>query len=306
MTDITTFPVLFTSGGVPLTGTVYRLGDDLTGRQPAVLVTGSWLTVKEQMAHHYASALAARGLTAMTFDFTGFGQSGGELRQAELPSRKIADIAAAAAFASTLSFVRPGGVGYLGVCASAQYGLAAVAQGARISSYASVAGWFHDTRSVAPFYGGDAGVAARIQRGAEATQRYLQDGEVVMVPAYENGNDRAGMFFELDYYADAGRGAVPEWPNRMAELSWLPWLTFSGHALAEHVAVPSLFVHSDGCVFPDAIESLRTRMRGPVEVLWGEGGQTDFYDLPAQVAFAVEALVPHFTGTLGRAEDLVA
>jgi hypothetical protein len=59
-----------------------------------------------------------------------------------------------------------------------------------------------------------------------------------------------------------------------------------------------LFVHSDGCVFPEHIETLRSRMRGPVDVVWGEGAQTDFYDQPDQVAFACDALEPHFLATL--------
>jgi hypothetical protein len=46
-----------------------------------VLVTGSWLTVKEQMPDAYPAVLAEPGFTAVTFDFAGFGQSGGDLRQ---------------------------------------------------------------------------------------------------------------------------------------------------------------------------------------------------------------------------------
>lgn len=43
-------------------------------------------------------------------------------------------------------------------------------------------------------------------RAREAVERYLKNGEVVIVPAYEAGNDRAGMFFPLDYYANPDRG----------------------------------------------------------------------------------------------------
>ena len=296
---MTTFPVVFESNGALLAGRVHRSGDDLLERQPAVLVTGSWLTVKEQMADHYAAALAARGYTAITFDFAGWGESGGEPRQLELPSRKIADIAAAARFAASLSFVRPGGVGYVGVCASAQYALAAIASGAPITSFGSVAGWFHDTSSVAPFYGGVDGVRDRLDRAAVALGRLRSDGEIVTVPAYEANNDRAGMFLEMDYYANPARGAVPSWRNEMAEASWLPWLTFDGLSAADAVSVPTLFVHSSGCVFPSHIEALRGRLRGPAEVAWGEGTQIDFYDQPAQVSFAVEALDAHLTTTLG-------
>jgi uncharacterized protein len=299
----TTFPILFSSGGVPLAGRVHRPAGDLAERQPAVIVTGSWLTVKEQMPDHYAAALAERGLTAVTFDFAGWGKSGGEPRHYELSNRKIADITAAAAFVSTLSFVRHGRIGYLGVCATSQYGLSAIARGAPIASFASVAGWFHDTASVAPFYGGQAGIDTRLRRAEAALDRYLRTGELVTVPAYDPGNDRAAMFLEMDYYANPARGAVPEWPNEMAEMSWLPWLTFDGLSPASSVDVPALFVHSDGCVFPDHIETLRRRLRGPVAVAWGEGTQTDFYDRPAQMAFALDAVTEHFTATLTAPDE---
>ena len=108
------FPMVFPADGASLVGRVYRNVDDLVTPQPAVVVTGAWLTVKEQMARTYALRLAEQGITAFTFDFTGFGQSGGAPRQLELPARKIADIAAAADFLSTMSFVREGGVGLRG------------------------------------------------------------------------------------------------------------------------------------------------------------------------------------------------
>ena len=100
------FPMVFPANGASLVGRVYRNVDDLVTPQPAVVVTGAWLTVKEQMPRTYALRLAEQGITAFTFDFTGFGQSGGAPRQLELPARKIADITAAADFLSTMSFVR--------------------------------------------------------------------------------------------------------------------------------------------------------------------------------------------------------
>ena len=108
------FPMVFPADGASLVGRVYRNVDDLVTPQPTVVVTGAWLTVKEQMARTYALRLAEQGITAFTFDFTGFGQSGGAPRQLELPARKIADIAAAADFLSTMSFVTEGGVGLRG------------------------------------------------------------------------------------------------------------------------------------------------------------------------------------------------
>lgn len=294
-------PFLFLNGDVPLMAHLHRSVEDLIQPQSAIVVTGSWLTVKEQMPDRYAAALAERGYTVFTFDFTGWGASGGSTRHAEVPTRKIEDIAAVARAVSTLSFVRPGGVGHLGVCASSQYALRAIAQGAPITSFASVAGWFHDGATVTPFYGGREGVAMRLGRAAEALQIYRRTGEVRMVPAYEYGNDRAAMFLDMPYYGEPGRGAIPEWSNEMAEFSWLYWLTFDALSVAPQVSVPTMLVHSDGCVLPDNVRTLTTSLAGPVELVWADGGsQLDFYDQDEQVNFAVDAVDKHFRSTLPR------
>jgi uncharacterized protein len=294
---VTTTSFLFFSGGVPLVGRMHRhpaAGDE---RQPAVVVTGSWLTVKEQMPDRYAAALAERGYTALTFDFAGFGQSGGEPRQLESPTRKIADLAAAVAYAQSLSLVRPGPPAVLAVCASAQYALAAAARGVPMAAFCSVAGWFHDLPSATPLYGGEDGVAERLRRADDALERYLAGGEVVTVPAYDPDDERAGMPMPLDYYADADRGRVPAWRNEMAEMSWRPWLTFDGLAAAATATVPTHFVHGDGAVLPDNVRAVADRMGAGTT--WLDGEQVDFYDRPAQVAAAVAAAEAHFRKELG-------
>ena len=293
------FPMVFPADGASLVGRVYRNVDELVTPQPAVVVSGAWLTVKEQMARTYALRLADQGMTAFTFDFTGFGQSGGGPRQLELPARKLADIAAAADFLSTMSFVRDGSVGYVGICASAQYALAAIARGARIRSFVSIAGWYHDAASVASFYGGPEGARLRIGRAREALETWARSGDVRMVPAYRPGDDRAGIFFELDYYANPRRGAVPEWKNELAEMSWLFWLTFDGMRSAAEVSVPTLMVHSDGCVFPEYAKAVYAALTGPKQIEWTKGNQIDFYDQEDQVGSAVPLTVSHFRRTLG-------
>jgi fermentation-respiration switch protein FrsA (DUF1100 family) len=289
------YEIFTPSGG--LAARIFRDVDDLATPRPAIVVTGSWLTVKEQMADLYAARLAEAGFTAVTFDFSGFGASAGEPHQAELPTRKIGEIVAVAQALSTASFVSGEVVGHLAVCASAQYTLKALQRAAPIAAFASVAGWFHDAATVAPMYGNAAGVAARLERGQAALAGFQQHGTVRTVPAYAEGNDRAGMFLPLPYYGDAKRGAVPAWRNEMAELTWLYWLTFDGLAGARDVATPAVFVHSDGCVLPDNVRAVAAAMPA-AELVWGEGSQIDFYDQPAQVDFAVAAAVRHFRAHL--------
>jgi hypothetical protein len=81
-----------------------------------------------------------------------------------------------------------------------------------------------------------------------------------------------------DYYANASRGAFPAWKNEMATLSWTPWLLFNGLSAADRVDTPALFVHSDGCVFPDHVRLVHSKLRGPKKLVWTAGTQSDFYD----------------------------
>src|SRR5262245_35548500 len=182
-------PFTFFRGDLRLAGSLFRNTDRLDVRQPAIIVTGSWLTVKEQMPELYATRLAERGYTAFTFDFSGFGESAGDPRQAEIPDRKIADIIAAADFLSTLSLVEPDTLSHLAICASAQYGLAALARGSCVRRFISVAGWYHDTTSVAAFYGGLPGVARRLEVARAALDRYRSTGDLETVPAYKPGDE---------------------------------------------------------------------------------------------------------------------
>jgi hypothetical protein len=57
---------------------------------------------------------------------------------------------------------------------------------------------------------------------------------------------------------------------------------------------------------PRPHRDLRRRLRGPVDVAWGNGPQTDVYDQPDQVAFAVDALTEHFTATLTTRKEVTA
>ena len=293
---MTTTPFLFFSGGVPLAGRMHRNPAAGLDRQPAVLVTGSWLTVKEQMPDRYAAELARRGWTALTFDFAGFGESGGEPRQLESPTRKMADLAAAVAYARSLSLVAAGPPALLAVCAGAQYGLAAAAAGLELAAFCSVAGWFHDLPTAAPLYGGVEGITSRLERADAALEHYRRDGSVLTVPAYDPDDERAGMPMPLSYYADPARGAVPAWSNAMAEMSWRPWLTFDGLAGAS-AAVPAHFVHGDGAVLPDNVRTIAARM--DAGTTWLDGEQVDFYDRPELVDPAVEAADAHFRTVLG-------
>jgi uncharacterized protein len=114
--------VTFQSEGEKLVGNLYlpanyKAGDKL----PTVIVTGAWMTIKEQMPAIYAQKLADQGFAALAFDFRTFGESGGELRDFESPTDKIADIKNAISYLQTVDAVDADRIAGLGICASAGY-----------------------------------------------------------------------------------------------------------------------------------------------------------------------------------------
>jgi hypothetical protein len=154
--------VSFSSAGVRLVGDPHRA----EGPGPAVVVTGSWTTVKEQMATRYAAGLAERGGSALALEFRGWGESGGEPRDPESPGRKAEDIAAAAGHLADRG--DPGGaVGALGGWAGAGCTAVAAAGSSVIRPVAMVAPWPHDRSLVPPVYGGEEGVERLPTRAAE-------------------------------------------------------------------------------------------------------------------------------------------
>ena len=287
---ITVTPLTFHRGSTRLVGRLYRNTPDWTVRQPGVLVTGSWLTVKEQMPDLYARQLAELGYTAFTFDFSGFGESEGEPRQAELPDRKIGDLIAAADFLSTLSPIEPRSVAHLAVCASAQYGLAALARGARIARFVSIAGWFHDLAGLRPFYGGEAGIAERLDAGqprrAHARDvRHRRDGARLPGRRHVGGDVlRARLLRQPEPWCGpvvAQRDGAPcRGPTGSCS-------TACGPRIRSHDAGP---VHPLGRLRLPRQRPFGARLPARAKrLVWSDGTQTDYYDQPAQVRTAVAA-----------------
>ncbi|WP_206781945.1 alpha/beta hydrolase [Bailinhaonella thermotolerans] len=268
------------------------------GGFPAVVVTGSWTTVRQQMPALYARRLAERGHLALAFDFRGYGDSSGTPRDVESPDQKAADIRNAVTFLAGHAQADPGRIGALGLCAGAGYTAAAAARDERLRSLALVAPWLHDAELVEALYGGPEGVAVRRKAGEEAARRWRETGEVTYVPAVSTTDPEAAMYGPFDYYLDPRRGAVPQWCNRFAVMAWPGWLAFNPIAAAPEIHAPALLVHSEAAAIPEGARRFHEALAGPKEFVWTTGGQLDFYDQEPAVTTAVDAAVDHFTATL--------
>ncbi|MER8959187.1 CocE/NonD family hydrolase [Mesorhizobium sp. M0701] len=251
--------VAFASYGEQIIGELYLPEDmDAAKPRPALVVTGAWMTVKEQMPARYAREMADRGFVALTFDFRGWGESGGIRRQYEDPNAKIADIEAAVAYLSRRPEADQDRIGGLGICASSGYMVTAAAENAAIKSVALVAPWLQDAEVVEQAYGGRNGVVRLEAVGDAAEAEYRRTGKQAFLPAASLTDERAIMF-KVPYYTEPDRGMLPAWRNEADPAFWRGWLRFDAIQAAPRLHQPFLMVHSEATMSPNSISTIVPR-----------------------------------------------
>lgn len=288
--------VEFDSEGSRIYGHLYYPEEYQAGTKfPAVIVSGSWTTVKEQMAGLYAKKLAEHGFITLAFDFRNFGESEGEPRFFENPESKVTDIRNAVSYLASLPEVSSQRIGALGVCAGSMYTLIAASQDSRIQSVVTAASWLHDAEAVKLFYGGEEGVQEKIIAARAAKKKYRETGTVDYIPTISTTDQSAAMYGPYDYYLNPERGAIPEWSaDKFAVMSWENWLTLDPMPSAAKLYAPTLMIHSDGAVLPQYTKNYFNSIAADDKKLhWIETElespfhQFSFYDQEAEVGEAV-------------------
>jgi fermentation-respiration switch protein FrsA (DUF1100 family) len=294
--------VNFKSGGQTLVGQLYiPAGVSRANPGQAAVVTGAWMTIKEQMAGRYAQELAQRGIVALAFDFRSWGESGGQPRAMENPKAKTEDIRAAVAYLGTRADVDPKGISGLGVCASAAYMAQAAATTPALRSVALVAPWLHDRAIVDAVYGGVASVQSLIAAGRKADAHYKATGEATLLTAAST-TDKTAVMFNVPYYTETNRGLIPQWENKFNVASWEAWLTLDAMPTAPKLKTPLLIVHSEAAAIPQGARQFYAAVTAPKRQLWLDGaGQFDFYDRAPIVNRAADAVAQHFRSNLSAA-----
>jgi len=284
--------VNFNSEGAKLTGNLYLPPNfDESKKYPAIVVSGSWTTVKEQMAGLYAEKLANEGFITLAFDFRNFGESEGEPRFYESPQLKKADIKNAVSYFEAHSNVNNEKIGVFGVCAGAMYTLMAASEDDRIKSVVTAASWLHDAEAVKLFYGGEEGVTEKLSAAREAKKEYAEHGVVEYIPTISTEDSSAAMYGPYDYYLNPERGATSKWSeDKFAVMSWEDWLTADPMTTAKELDKPTLMIHSDGAVLPENTKKYFEQIpTGDKKLHWMETElespyhQFSYYDQDAEV-----------------------
>ena len=293
--------VSFDRNGVALAGDLYMPDDfKANGRYRAVIVEGSFTSVKEQMPGTYARKIADEGFVALAFDYSHYGQSAGEPSQLEAPAEKLADLQAAVTYLTGLPYIT--GVGMVGICTSAGNAASLGAEDVRVGALATVAAFLPSPALYKSMFG-EEGLAQRKAASARARAKYEQTGEVDFVPAYSE-TDRSAVNYRpagaYDYYLNPLRGNVPEYRNEAAVMGLEQFLEFDPVSQASAITTPTIIVHSDGCAFPDEARRLYDGLAGEKELVWADGNHFDYYDSEKQIDNAVANISRFFRPHLLR------
>ena len=279
--------VSFEVHGETIVGTLYLPEGD--GKHPAVITDGPLTSVKEQVAGHYAKALAERGFVALAFDHRYFGESGGAPRQFESPPAKIEDMRAAIDLLVSRPEVDAGQLAVVGVCAGAGYAAGAVAADERVRAFGAVAGFFHDA-AMQKVWMGD-GYEKALADAQAAKQRYEETGEADTIPAVGKQGPVAMPLAEAYEYYGTPRGAVPNYVNAFATMSRVDTLPYDAQGFAGSITVPTLIIHSEKALAPALARKFHEALAGTKRIEWLESqGQIDFYDDPGRISAASDLL----------------
>lgn len=267
--------------------------------RPAVVLTGPFTGVKEQVAGHYGQAIAREGFVTLAFDHRNFGASDGRRPQHEDAAGKLADLTAVTSFLAGHPAVDAARIGCVGICVGGGYALRHSAFDPRIKALALVAAAFNDPRNMRAGMGES--YRSLMASFADVAEREYATGVVEYIQAVSNvdGEDAAMPGMEPFEYYGTSRSAAPGWRNEMTRLSVRELLTFDAAMGADFIApTPTLIVHgrTDAFCSPDDADAIFGRIDGPKELMWLDTtNHIDLYDQPAYVDPATERIVEWMT-----------
>ena len=188
--------------GITLAADMY-IPKNVSGRLPAIAVSGPFGAVKEQCSGLYAQTMAERGFLTIAFDPSFTGESGGNVRYMASPDINTEDFMAAVDFLSLNDRVDAERIGIIGICGWGGMAVNTAALDTRIK--ATVAATMYDmTRVNAKGYfdSEDSEEARYAKKQAMCAQRLedLKAGDYKLGGGVVDPLPEDAPFFVADYY----------------------------------------------------------------------------------------------------------
>ncbi|TOP86017.1 alpha/beta hydrolase [Vibrio parahaemolyticus] len=253
---------------------------------PAIIVGHPMGAVKEQSANLYAQKLAEQGFITLSLDFSFWGESEGEPRNAVAPDIYSEDFSAAVDFLGTQDFVQKDNIGILGICASGAFVINAAKIDPRMKAIATV--------SMV-----DMGAATRFTQSIEqkhqilseaAEQRYVEfkGGETKYTGGTPNEltdeTDAMGREFYDFYRTERGKftpeGSSPELTTHPTLSSNVKFMNFYPFEDIQVISPrPLLFIVGENAMSKIFSDDAYNRSDEPKELYVVKGaGHVDLYD----------------------------
>lgn len=267
-----------------------------TGPLPALVFTGPFTGVKEQVVGLYADRLAKRGYATLAFDHRNFGASDGHRPQHEDAAGKLGDLVAATSYLANHDAIDADRIGCVGICMGGGYALKHSAFDGRIKALALVGAAFNDPKVMRDGIGAE-GYQRLLAEFAAVAGREQATGTVDYIKAVSDveGEDAAMPGAEPFEYYGTARSTAPGWKNQMTRLSIRELLTVDLAIGADFIGLtPTLIIHgrTDGFCSPDAAQNAFDRIEGTKDLMWLDTtNHIDLYDQPAYVDPALDRIV---------------
>ena len=123
--------------GISLAADLYRPKNRGSEKLPALVLSGPFGAVKEQVSGLYAQTLSERGFVTLAFDPSFTGESGGAVRNVASPEFFTEDFSAAVDYVGLLAGVDRSRIGAIGICGLSGMALTAATGDSRIKAVAT-------------------------------------------------------------------------------------------------------------------------------------------------------------------------
>lgn len=266
------------------------LAPPAAGFPTVVLCAGMSLT-KEVWLPAHAERFVAAGYATLSFDYRGFGASGGEPRRRLVPWQQVRDVQNALTLCEALDACDSARLALYGVSLGCSVALATAGIDDRVRCTVAVAGPTDLQRTWRRF----PGYAKLVAKVVAARQLYVRDGTVTTIAVDRLLADDAATAAKLR----ADLPLHPSWSLDITYESLLDLFTFRPEAVVADIRGPVLYVapEKDALIAGTELHSAWAKTRAPTELLVLQGAQhVDIYGTGP----TYEALMGATVGWLGR------